>query len=83
MNEEKSGKREWNQYILAWVIVIGFFLLCYFLMKAPLPQGSNEVVFMLFGALAAAFGAIVQYFFGSSKGSAEKTELLAKSEPIK
>jgi len=32
---------------------------------------------MLFGALIGDFGAVIQYFFGSSKGSQDKTKLLA------
>jgi len=72
-----TGRREWNLYLTAWCVITGFFLLCFYLMRVKLPEGSNEVVFMLFGALASGFGAVLNYFFGSSKGSAEKTEILA------
>jgi hypothetical protein len=72
-----TGKRDINQYALAWVIVIGFFSLVCILIFKPLPQDSSGVVFMLFGALSAGFGSVIGYFFGSSKGSKEKTELLA------
>ena len=65
-------------YILATVIVIGFFVLLWFLIFNPLPPDSTGVIFMLFGALSAAFGAVVQYFFGSSTGSADKSEVIAK-----
>ena len=65
-------------YFLATVIVAGFFALLAILIFRQLPPDSSGVIFMLFGALSAAFGAVVQYFFGSSKGSADKTEMLAK-----
>jgi len=69
-------ERDVNLYVLAWTVVAGFFglmaLLCF---KAP-PSGSNGVVFMLFGALATGFGQVLQYFFGSSKSSADKTALM-------
>ena len=71
-----TGKRDVNLYVLAWTVVAGFFGLCFALMKVPLPEGSNDVVFMLFGTLATGFGMVLQYFFGSSKSSAEKTKLL-------
>ena len=45
-------------------------------MFRQLPQGSNDVVFMLFGALASGFGVVLQYFFGSSKSSSDKTKHL-------
>jgi len=73
-----TGKKDINLYVLAWTVVGGFFALCYGLMRIPLPEGSNDVVFMLFGALAAGFGQVLQYFFGSSKSSAEKTDLLVR-----
>jgi hypothetical protein len=39
------------------------------------------IVVRWIGSLAAAFGAVVQYWFGSSSGSAHKNELLAASVP--
>lgn len=75
---QSTGGRDWNLYALAWLVVFGFFLLCYALMRVSLPAGSNEVVFMLFGSLATGFGTVLQYFFGSSKSSSDKTALLSK-----
>ncbi len=71
-----TGHSDWNLYLLAWTVVVGFFVLCWVLMNFPLPQGSSQVVFMLFGALSTGFGTVLSYFFGSSKSSAEKTKLL-------
>ena len=74
-----TGKRDVNLYALAWVIVVGFFGLTALLIFRELPKDSNGVIFMLFGALVAAFGSVNGYFFGSSKSSADKTELMAKA----
>lgn len=41
------------------------------------PQGAREPLLLLIGSLAAAFGSVVTYWFGSSSGSARKDELLA------
>jgi hypothetical protein len=78
-----TGKRDTNLYVLSWVIVVGFFGLIALLFFVPMPKDSNGVIVLLFGSLAAGFGSVIGYFFGSSKGSAEKTQLLAKAEPIK
>ena len=72
-HERATGKTDTNLYILAWTLVIGFFVLLGILMNHPLPPDQNGVIFMLFGALSAGFGQVLQYFFGSSKGSADKT----------
>jgi len=38
---------------------------------------QTGVLFMLFGTLSTSFGMVVGYFFGSSKGSADKSMELA------
>ena len=38
---------------------------------------ENQAIMMLFGTLATGFGMVLQYFFGSSAGSAAKTQLMA------
>ncbi|MGO9314536.1 MAG: peptidoglycan DD-metalloendopeptidase family protein [Syntrophobacteraceae bacterium] len=73
-----TGKKDTNLYVLAWVIVAGFFvltgILMFFGVKDP---SSNAVVNLLFGGLVSGFATVLGYFFGSSKGSAEKNALLA------
>ena len=73
---EATGKKDLNLYILAWTIVGGFFALCAILMRVALPESSSEVVYLLFGGLVAGFTQVIAYFFGSSKGSSDKTRLL-------
>lgn len=68
-----TGKKDYNLYAIAWLTIAGFYTLMYFLMTHPLPQEQNPVVYMLFGAIASGFGMVLQYFFGSSRGSALKT----------
>lgn len=80
---EKTGHADINLYILAWVMVIGFFVMIGLLMFKPPDKSNDEVVMMLFGSLAAAFGAVIQYFFGSSVGSAAKTDLLTQARRSK
>jgi len=45
------------------------------------PEKAREPLLILVGSLSAAFGAVVNYFFGSSSGSAHKSELLARNVP--
>ena len=73
-----TGKPDYNLYILAWTIIVGFFLLMGFLLRWPVPEDQNGVIFMLFGALATGFGQVLQYFFGSSKGSAEMRQQMTQ-----
>ena len=72
-----TGKIDINLYLLAWTIVAGFFGLCAVLIFVTLPESSSQVVFMLFGGLVAGFTQVISYFFGSSKSSKDKTDLLS------
>ena len=77
-SEKATGKRDYNLYVLAWTIVIGYFSLVYTLIDGNVPEDKTGVIYLLFGTLATAFGGVIQYFFGSSAGSKEKTIQMAK-----
>lgn len=77
-HEKATGRSDYNLYILAWVIVTGFFVLMGLLIKIPVPEDQNGVIFMLFGALSTGFGQVLAYFFGSSAGSQAKSEQMSK-----
>ncbi len=60
-------------YVLGAIVVIGFFSVVVFkLIKDK--DAQLEI-----GSLIGAFGLVVGYFFGSSKGSADKNYLLTKT----
>lgn len=66
------------QYVFAGFIAVGFFILLYLLIYQSIPTTNNDTLNLVIGGLLGAFSTIVGYFFGSSKGSAEKNELLGK-----
>ena len=68
------------QYVLGALIVAGFFTLLYLLVSKTVPEINKDLLNLVVGALIGSFATVVGYFFGSSKGSAEKTELLSKKE---
>jgi hypothetical protein len=78
-----TGRIDINLYLLAWTIVLGFFGLTALLMYIKLPPGQTEVIFMLFGGLVAGFSTVLSYFFGSSRGSLAKSQLLASAAIVK
>ena len=60
--------------ILAGVITIGFFAVFYFVFTNVLPEGNSQAIFILVGALTAGLTQVLNYYFGSSKGSSDKTK---------
>jgi cytochrome c biogenesis protein CcdA len=65
-------------YILGAIIVLGFFGLLGMLIIKGIPQTNEQLLNIAIGTLLAAFGTVVGYFYGSSSGSKDKTELLNK-----
>lgn len=58
--------------ILTLVLTAGFFGMVFFLTQYQIPEENKEVIYTLAGSLGTAWIATVTYYFGSSKGSADK-----------
>lgn len=75
--------RDWVPGILAILVTAGFFGVLIYMMRFGVAKDSagSEAMIVMLGALGAAFGAIVNYYYGSSSGSARKDALLAQAPP--
>lgn len=69
--------------ILAVIIVTGFFGILIAMMMGVLAVSDQQALLILLGSLSAGFGAVLNFFFGSSRGSQNKDVLLASSTPAK
>jgi len=64
------------QYLLAALVAVGLYWVTYLLIMKAAPETNKDALLILLGVMAAAFSNVIGYFFGSSKGSAEKNDLL-------
>jgi len=69
--------KEFFMYILGIVIVIGFFGTLIFMISKD--RYESEVN-MIVGALIGSFITVVGFFYGSSKGSSDKTEIMNQNK---
>lgn len=78
-----SGKqvRELALYILAAVIVVSAIGFLMVLATRETPVANKDAILLALGALLTAFGTVINYFFGSSKGSADKTDAMTAKTP--
>lgn len=63
--------------VLSLVVVCGFFAVIAAIIHYPMESGDKDVLFLLLGTLASAFGAVLSYYFGTTSGSREKDKTLA------
>lgn len=80
MKSWKEVTREVMMILLGIVVVVGFFLLLNNLITNEVPEGNRDLLNIIIGALVGSFITIIAYYFGSSKGSADKTGLLEKEK---
>ena len=65
------------QYVLGVIVVAIAAFAFYLLARHAVPDGNRDVIMVLVGVFASQFNSVVQYFFGSSKGSADKNEMIS------
>lgn len=72
--------RDWTPTILAYGITAGFFTVLAYMIRfgSPKTGEGGEAFLIMLGALGAAWTGVVAYYFGSSAGSAAKTDTIAK-----
>ena len=66
--------------MIGTAVILGFFTVLGVMIFVDLPAGAQNEFAILLGALATMTAAVVNYLFGSSAGSKEKTQLLAKQQ---
>ena len=61
---------------LSLTITVGFFGVLYVMLLGGVPEGEKDVLLVMLGALGTAWANVCQYWFGSSTGSKEKSEMM-------
>jgi drug/metabolite transporter (DMT)-like permease len=62
---------------LVFSTTIGFFALLALLFIRDLPDGTKDILQVMLGGVLGQWTTIISYFFGSSSGSAKKTDILS------
>lgn len=72
----QQAMSDWTPSALGALIILGFFVVLAAMVFRRLPEGMETEISIMLGALATMTAAVVNYFFGSSAGSKEKTRLM-------
>ena len=78
--EREIALKDNTTAILAWIYTVGYFLMVGWLVIKGLPKEAlavKDILLPLVGILSAAELSIINYYFGSSAGSAAKNKIMA------
>lgn len=76
--ERETKLQDWTPRVIATLVTMGFFGTLAWLVSVGLPQNGAEAILVMLGSLGTAWTQIVAYYYGSSAGSAEKSQIIAK-----
>lgn len=62
---------------------LGFFVTLWALFFYPIPAENRDIIVYMCGQLAAAFGACLAFWVGTTRNSEDKTHLLAQAQPVR
>jgi hypothetical protein len=68
----------WGTSVISIIVTLGFFVMLYLTMRYKSELG--EAGLLLLGTLSTAFGAVINYYLGSSSGSAAKERIIARQQ---
>jgi hypothetical protein len=66
------------QYCFGGLVVLGLFVVMGLLLWKPIPPENKSTFEIIAGALTGSVITVIAYYFGSSKGSADKSEMMIK-----
>jgi hypothetical protein len=75
---QESEKSSWMAKnimpILTMVVTVGFFGMLGYMLKYEVPESNERIMDILLGSLGTAWITMVSFYFGSSKGSEDKSK---------
>ena len=76
-----AGQSNFTFYSIGWIVTLSFFGALVLIIFKPISidEGMRDTLNMLLGYLAGNYTTVISYFFGSSKGSADKSMAMDKA----
>jgi len=65
-------------FLVGGTVMASFIIMVLALIYIPIPKDNQDSLTLLIGIIAGGIGSLVGYYFGSSKGSQKKSDLIEK-----
>lgn len=82
-NARKENKHSVMPAVLSVALSFVIVGIIYLLFYATVPEGSRDVLFMLLGVVVKEWGGAMQYWFGTTRSSADKTAQFSNNKESK
>ena len=69
--------------LLSIFVTLGYFAILIGMMTGKLQVSDSQALLIMLGSLGTAWGMVMAFWFGTTNGSATKTELLAKAPAVR
>lgn len=81
--EMLKSTRSYVPAVLTFGITIGYFVVLIGMMTKMFAVADSQVMLIMLGQLGTAWGITIAFWFGTTSGSKDKTDILANSQPAK
>lgn len=82
-NARMEHKVSFMPELLSMMLTIFIVAIVYLLFYVEMPDGSKEVLYMILGIILKEWGSSMQFWFGTTRSSESKNQLLLNSSPNK
>jgi hypothetical protein len=76
--EREMAVKDWTPRVIAMFVLSVYAFIQWYVLTHIVAQEMREIVMRTLGTLDAIVGAIIYYYYGSSAGSAHKTQIIDK-----
>ena len=68
--------------VMSLVVTLGYTAMLALILSGTAVIQDSQISVLLFGSLSTVFGTVFGYWFGSTAGSAKKTDIIAQSQAV-